>query len=1128
MTYRRLMVRSLLYHWRTNLAVLAGCVIATSVLAGALLVGDSMRGSLREMTLERLGAIDLALVGTRFFEQDLPARLARRPEFSEHFSQAAGVILIRGSVTGPGQSVAREVAIVGTTPEFWRLFPEVGDPQQLARQFIVNAELADALNAKVGARLVAQVEKASPIPREGLLGNRNEVLWRLPVQVNAILPTQGVGRFSLDTTQRLPKTLFVPIDRLARMIDQRGRANALFLVAKNPMSPDSEAAAKALLASTARLADYGLEIRESEKFQYLSLESRRLILEPIVAEVAVDVGKSMNAETLPVLTYLANRIAVKDREIPYSVVSAFDTAAAPPLGPLPTEPVARRLGPAEILLNQWAVEQLQAKPGDEVTLDYYTVSADGSLETKSHPFRLAGTVKMEGTAVDKDFAPEYPGISDADNFSDWDPPFPVDLKKVRKVDEDYWDDYRTTPKAFVDLEEAQKLWTTRHGRVTSVRFASPDIHALPELSRKLGDALLARISPEQLGFVFQAVKRLDLAASSGSTDFGGLFIAFSFFLIVSAALMIGLLFRLGVEQRASQIGVLLAVGIPVPAARRLLLVEGLMLAGVGSAVGIGGAVLFAKLMLAALTTWWRAAVNTPFVHFYWTPTSLAIGWVAGVMLSMLAILWGVGRLARVRIPRLLLPGFTFASLSVGGGGKFSKGLAVVAMACGVGLAIAPRLLGLDPVMSFFGAASLLLVGALAALSAWLREPGEEAVLGSRGYAVAKLGMRNAGRYPARSVLTAGLIASATFVVVAVGSMRHGDADSLPTLNSGNGGFSMVGQSDVPLFRNLNDPEARYDLNFSSGTEKLLRGSEIFAFRERQGDDASCLNIYQPRDPTLLAIPPSFVERGGFAFAKTLAANEAERKNPWLLLGKKFEDGAIPAIGDANTLQWILKVPLGGDLEITNESGHTIKLRMVAALSGSIFQGELLVSEEHFVREFPSIAGDRFFLVHSPPGEAHQLQSALEKDLAGYGFDVTTTQERIAMFKAVENTYMATFQTLGGLGLLLGTLGLATVILRNVLERRGELALLRALGLRQRTIVWLVVSETLFLLLAGIVVGAGCAFLAVLPMLMELSDLSSLVPLLELLGLLLLAGTASGLLAAWSALRADLIRSLRAE
>ena len=58
MTSLRLILRSARYHWRTNLAVTLGVATAVSVLAGALLVGDSVRGSLRDIAVGRLGATD--------------------------------------------------------------------------------------------------------------------------------------------------------------------------------------------------------------------------------------------------------------------------------------------------------------------------------------------------------------------------------------------------------------------------------------------------------------------------------------------------------------------------------------------------------------------------------------------------------------------------------------------------------------------------------------------------------------------------------------------------------------------------------------------------------------------------------------------------------------------------------------------------------------------------------------------------------------------------------------------------------------------------------------------------------------------------------------------------------------
>ena len=240
-------------------------------------------------------------------------------------------------------------------------------------------------------------------------------------------------------------------------------------------------------------------------------------------------------------------------------------------------------------------------------------------------------------------------------------------------------------------------------------------------------------------------------------------------------------------------------------------------------------------------------------------------------------------------------------------------------------------------------------------------------------------------------------------------------------------------------------------NASDATIKLLKDTEASRF-VRGGDDASCLSIYQPREPTLLGASDSFIQRGGFAFSGTVSdANAEERKNPWLLLERDFGNDVIPAIGDQETLDYALKVGLGKDLEIRDEAGRPAKLRVVAGLAGSIFQGQLLVAESKLLARFPNLSGYRAFLfdLSKHPAAQADLIRALELDLTDYGFDVTPTAERLAAFRAVANTYIATFQTLGGLGLLLGTVGLATVLLRNVLERQARTGRSCAIGFRSR-------------------------------------------------------------------------------
>ena len=147
-------------------------------------------------------------------------------------------------------------------------------------------------------------------------------------------------------------------------------------------------------------------------------------------------------------------------------------------------------------------------------------------------------------------------------MSEWNAPFPIDLNRIRSKDEVYWDLFRATPKAFISDGAAQQLWRSRFGDLTALQIRTVLGADLQTIQTNFQRRLLDKIRPEQVGLAFQPVKADGLAAATGSTDFSALFIGFSLFLIVSAALLVGLLFRLGVEQRASEIGILLATGYP--------------------------------------------------------------------------------------------------------------------------------------------------------------------------------------------------------------------------------------------------------------------------------------------------------------------------------------------------------------------------------------------------------------------------------------------------------------------------------------------------------------------------------------------------------------------------------------
>jgi ABC-type antimicrobial peptide transport system permease subunit len=225
---------------------------------------------------------------------------------------------------------------------------------------------------------------------------------------------------------------------------------------------------------------------------------------------------------------------------------------------------------------------------------------------------------------------------------------------------------------------------------------------------------------------------------------------------------------------------------------------------------------------------------------------------------------------------------------------------------------------------------------------------------------------------------------------------------------------------------------------------------------------------------------------------------------------------------------MLKKDLGDLITVTDAQGKPVQLRLVGLLQDSIFQSELLMSEQNFLRLYPNQEGYNFFLIDAPVARAGDLKPALETALASRGFEVTPSAQRLAAYLAVENTYLSTFQALGGLGLLLGALGLAVVLLRSVWERRGEMALLRALGFRRRALGWLVLVENVFLLAAGLGIGSAAALASVAPHVLAGAGEVPWLRLAALLLLVLFVGLAAGAAAMAATVRAPLLPALRRE
>jgi len=1153
MNFRQLLTRNLFFFWRTNLAVVLGVIAATAVIAGALIVGDSVRDSLVQMSKARLGDIDDAVLGGRFFTEQLAEKFQ-----SAAIRNVAPAIILTGTVeTAHSSSETRragQIQVYGLDERAWNLLnhgdlslPEPGS-------VILNERVASQLGVETGGTISLIVEIPSSIPRDALLGEREEMVTELSLKVTGIAPDAlGLARLGMNPTQQLPSNIYVSLSELQSSMG----LNAVARSRRNPVPKPSRV--NTLLISTGEadnsreadqltesfkldvsLEDLGLRIIQNEKHGYVSLESEQMFLDEPIAQTALASAEKLALNHSPVFVYLANEL--RNAQLPqqysmYSVIAGIDPVESAPFGPFEFLGPHQPLTGDHVYLNEWLAQDLSITVGDDLSVTYHVVGDRGDLPEEEKQFTVAGIVALRGSADDSGFTPEVPGVTDAETYADWREPFPLKRDKITDRDDDYWSEYRTTPKVFISLEQSQKLWQSRYGKLTSLRLAPHADESLNELSSRFEREFLSQLDLVKLGLGVQPVKAQGIKAAQGTTDFTGLFIGFSFFLILSAAMLIGLLFRLGVEQRLREIGLLSAIGLTPRFIRRLFLMEGLLLVLCGGILGLAAAVGYAAIMIHGLKTWWYGAIGTKFLDLSVHPQSLLTGFLIAVIIALIAVWWGL-RQSVNQSTRSLLSGST-SDIAVRRSGLMSRLLA----ATGLGGSLACLLLsltGMIPETEAFGGFSWrivlfflmgigMLAGSLAAFSLLLSSTGALRVAGRGGSGEARLGFKNAARNRSRSVLTASLIASATFVIVAVAAGQMNPVGDTPRAQSGNGGFTLVAQTSLPILYDINTSAGRGKLGFdlqNAEQMQLLDRARVFPFRLRPGENASCLNLYQTQLPTVLGVPNDVLEllvnEDRFVFADTRA------EHPWELIREDLPEARIPVLGDMNTLMYSLHKGIGATINVPDDSTPEATLQVAGMFANSVFQGVLVMSEENFLKLFPDQAGFRYFLIDVPPADAEAVANLLESRLGDFGFDADRVSDRLANFLSVQNTYLSTFQTLGGLGLLLGTIGLATVMLRNVLERAGEFALLRAIGFRNGQVAGLVAWENLLLLGGGLFCGTVSALVAMSP---HLSSSVANVPwgsLLSFLIVVFVTGMLAALVAVRAAVQTPILKTLRGE
>jgi len=1215
MTFRTLIRRSLHFHWRSHLGVVLGAAIGSAALIGALVVGDSVRESLRQQALRRLGSIQFALqAGDRTFTDQLAARMPSDLKDSWREDEgdtwvyfgggpAAALVLPAVAIRPDDGARANHVQVIGVVQvpegergnhyyELWSYANWRDTPGLAAGQVLLNAALATQLQAKLGDQIIFRVQKPGALSPDMAISPRNDHSASLRLQVAGIVPSEELGNFSLRVTATPVLNAFINLEELQKVTGLRGRANVMVSggIEVNPERVPGKVhdsvqpvAAKRIAEIAARqvrlirerdsatatqefqealremavLSDYEAEARIQSALHCVDLVARRVFLDsPIVRSASSSATNliqswpdEVNSPGVPLLTYLVTLLQAGTNATPYSMVTAVGA---------PWTPADMR--DDEIIVSQWLADDLRVKPGDEIALTYFDPESGARLTERTNTFRVRSIVPMEMPWADRTLMPDFPGIEKAESTSDWDAGFPL-VHKIRQKDEVYWKQYRGTPKAFVTLTAGQKMWGNRFGNLTAIRFLIPkdSTNSLNEFRAALEKKILAHLKPEELGLRFEPVREQALKAAKESQDFGGLFLGFSLFLITAALLLMAMLFRLGLEQRAPEVGTLLALGFTPRQVRWMLIWESVVLSLVGGVLGALCGLAYARAMLHGLMTIWRDAVGTSVLSFHVTTQTLVVGLFASTVVCVAAI-WLVFRRFVKRSARELLAGELESPRDKKRSlGKFI-GIGTLVCAAGtVGWAVASGQTA--NAETFFSAGALFLIAGLAFGSAWLTrmasnvtESGPQSDVKqtvqaslTAGLSLSSLGIRGCARRRSRSLTTVAMLACGSFLIVSIGVFRLDANRDAWKRNSGTGGFALIGETTMPVVQDLNSQSGR---DFFALSGRAIEGVSFVPFRVREGDEASCLNLNAAQRPRLLGVKPELLE-ARFSFAKGedwkslisarfqpsesgppssenrlsgLPASQTD--NTGLKLGANEIE--IPAIGDAASIQWAMHKKIGETIDYVDERGQPFKVRIVGALANSILQGQLLIDEAEFVKRFPGESGYRMFLIDAPSNRVVEVSATLSRAMQDVGLELTPAAQRLAQFNAVQNTYLGTFQVLGALGLLLGSVGLGIVVLRNVLERRGELAVLLAVGFRRPTLQRLLLIENGSLLTLGLALGVVAAAVAVLPALLSPSAELPVTSLVLTLGAVLVNGALWTWAATRLALRGDLLAALRNE
>ena len=999
--------------------------LLSAIITGSLFTGHSVNASLRKSAAEKIGNTRIVInAGLRFFDASLAERIA-----AETQEKATSILETDGYCQNFSSGVTGlNTKIYGITDDFWS-FHEVGLTKLPLGMVAVNSTLASHLGISAGDEIIIKFRDIDPIPSNAPFAPSKTDDASLVMKVGTILNPDQKSNFSLGISQIMPMNVFINMSDLDKYKSASIRANRLLVQNSKDQQVSffSDALSRILNPS-----DIGLTVRRSLKTGETELISDRIFIDSAIVE---DI-KSEIPSAAPIITYLGNNFQVDGRSTPYSFITAF---------------LYKDIGESDIQINKWLADDLDARNGDTLTVTWYVQSFNNLLEEKSKDFLISDILSDDHRYADPSLMPEFPGISGKTTCSGWDAGIPLLLEKIRDKDENYWNDYKGTPKAFINYNTGRKLWGNIFGTATALRF--PETENPEEIINRLTGTL----DPSKTGFTITDISEKSKKAASESVDFSTLFLGLAIFIIVSCLILLSFAVSMFFDLRKEQVRTYFSLGFRNKQIRNLLLSETMIISAAGAFTGVFLGYVLNILIIKALNSVWRGAVQTNTLSADFNYIPLLVGFVSTMIISSFLLLIKSGKFLK--------------SLSMNETGelkghspKLNFVLLLLSSFIFVLMSIMSFLVEGNATIFSFAAGTILFITLILALRQYYIKRKEASFTSNK----LKWNFEKQfySFHPAHAITPVIFIAAGIFAVMITGANRQVISDKMLLPSGGTGGYLLWAESAVPVKENLVSPEGRKEFGFD---EPDLNDLVFIQAKRLPGDDASCLNLNHVTAPSVLGIDPdAFLSKGSFSFASQLEGSEG--KNPWSLLQEKPENNTIFGIADQTVLEWGLKLKTGDTLIYRAENGQPLNIVICAGLKSSVFQGYLLIGSKNFGLYFPSVSGSSIFLAEGDPELSDYFIETLSERLSGYGLSVEPASRKLASFFVVTNTYLDVFTVLGAFGMVLGVVGLGFILIRNFNQRKREFALMMATGYTNRQIKSRILNDQVIILIWGVLTG----------------------------------------------------------